>query len=186
MVDSLARNWWALTIRGVAAILFGILAIVSPGLTALVLVSFFGAYLLVDGIFALVGAVRAAERKTEWWPLVIEGIAGIAIGVLAFLLPGAMGLAILYLIAAWAIVTGIFEIVAAIRVRREIEGEFWMILGGIAAVVLGILIVIFPAAGVVTLIWVLGINAILFGIFLVMLSLRLRGHQQRRQQLAAG
>ena len=119
----LARNWWALALRGLAAILFGIAALVVPHIALVVLIALFGAYALVDGVFAIVSAVRAAERHMRWWPLLVEGLAGIVVGVLTFVWPGLTALVLLYFIASWAIVTGVFEILAAVRLRREITGD---------------------------------------------------------------
>jgi uncharacterized membrane protein HdeD (DUF308 family) len=171
----LARNWWALVLRGVLAVIFGILAIVFPGITVEALVILFGAFALVDGVFAIVAAVRAAERKRSWGALVLEGIAGIALGILTFFWPGVTAFALLYLIAAWAFITGVFEIAAAIRLRREITGEFWLGLAGVASIAFALLVVIFPGSGAVAIVWAIGVYAILFGALLIGLGLRLRG-----------
>ena len=120
MVNTLSRNWWTLVLRGVAAVLFGIWAFVWPDITFTILVLLFGAYALWDGVFALIGAFRTqGERR---WMLILEGVVGVAMGLVTFLWPGAATLALLTIIAAWAIITGIFEIIAAIRLREEIEG----------------------------------------------------------------
>lgn len=153
MIASLARNWWALALRGLFAILFGILAFIWPGVTVGALVILFGAYALVDGIFALVGAFRAAEAHQRWWPFVWEGLFGIAAGLIAFIYPGMTALMLLYIIAFWAILTGIFEISAAIRLRKEIVGEWALGLGGVASLVFGILLIVYPGAGALTVIW---------------------------------
>lgn len=172
----LSRNWWALALRGLAAILFGILAFAWPGITLFVLVIFFGAYLLVDGIFAIVAAVRAAGEEARWWLLLIEGILGVVAGLVAFFWPGLTALALLYLVAAWAIVTGIMEIVGAIRLRQEIVGEWALILSGVLSFIFGVLLVVIPArAGLLSLTWLIGIYAIAFGVIMLVLAFRVRG-----------
>jgi uncharacterized membrane protein HdeD (DUF308 family) len=171
----LSRNWWALALRGLAAILFGILTFAWPGITLFVLIIFFGAYMLVDGIFAIVVAVRAAGEEARWWLLLLEGILGVVAGIVTFFWPGLTALALLYLIAAWAIVTGIMEIVEAIRLRQEIVGEWALILGGAFSVLFGVLLVVIPArAGLLSLTWLIGIYAVAFGVLLVILAFRVR------------
>jgi uncharacterized membrane protein HdeD (DUF308 family) len=171
----LSRNWWALALRGLAAILFGILAFAWPGITLFVLVIFFGAYMLVDGIFAIVAAVRAAGEQARWWLMLVEGILGVVVGLVTFFWPGLTAFALLYLIAAWAIVTGIMEIAAAIRLRREMVGEWALILGGAFTVLFGVLLVVIPArAGLLSLTWLIGAYAVVFGVLLVVLAFRVR------------
>ena len=171
----LSRNWWALALRGLAAILFGILAFAWPGITLFVLVVFFGAYMLVDGIFAIVAAVRAAGEEARWWLMLLEGILGVVVGLVTFFWPGLTALALLYLIAAWAIVTGIMEIAAAIRLRREMLGEWALILGGALSVLFGVLLVVIPArAGLLSLTWLIGAYAVVFGVLQVVLAFRVR------------
>lgn len=172
MVNTLAQNWWTLVLRGIAAIIFGILAYIWPGITFTVLVLFFGAYALWDGIFALIGAFRTqGERR---WSLVLEGLVGIAAGLLTFFWPGAASLALLLVIGAWAIVTGIFEIISAIRLRQEIEGEWLLLISGLLSVLFGIALAIWPAAGLVAVTWMIGAYSIVFGILLIVLGIRLR------------
>ena len=171
----LARNWWALALRGLTAILFGIAALVVPHIALVVLIALFGAYALVDGVFAIVSALRAAERHLRWWPLLVEGLAGIVLGALTFVWPGVTALVLLYFIASWALVTGVFEIVAAIRLRQGITGEWLLWLSGVLSVVFGLLLIIFPGAGALTVVWLIGIYALVFGVLLVGLALRLRG-----------
>jgi uncharacterized membrane protein HdeD (DUF308 family) len=174
MLDHLARHWWVLALRGALAILFGILAFLLPGITLYVLVLFFGAYALLDGIFALATAFRFGSRDERWWPLVIEGVCGIVAGVLTFLWPGITAVALIYLIAAWAILTGILEIAAAIRLRKEIEGEWLLGLTGVLSVLLGIFLMLMPGAGLLAWVWMVGAYALLFGILLLILAFRLR------------
>jgi len=173
-IHALVRNWWALAIRGIAAILFGILAIIFPGATWLALLFLFGAYAFVDGIFALVLALRAVEAHERWWPLALEGLAGLVIGIITFFEPRATAFALYVTIAAWAILTGILEIVAAVRLRRHLEDELLLMIGGIASILFGILMVIVPPVGLLVVVWLVGIYAILFGILLLWLALRLR------------
>ena len=175
VLPTLARNWWALALRGLAAILFGILAFAWPGITLFVLVLFFGAYMFADGIFAIVAAVRAAGEEERWWLLLIQGILGVLAGLVAFFWPGLTALALLYFIAAWAIVTGILEIAAAIRLRREIEGEWALGLSGALSVIFGVLLVVLPApAGLLSLVWLVGAYAVATGVLLLILAFRVR------------
>ena len=179
MLDVLARNWWALALRGVVAILFGLAALVWPGLTLTALVLLFGADALVDGVFAVVAAIARAGRERHWWALLLEGLLGIAAGVVTLAWPGITGLVLLLFIAAWAIITGVVEIVAAIRLRREIEGEFLLGLGGALSVLFGLLLIVRPGAGALAVAWLIGIYAILFGALLLALAVRLRGLRGR-------
>lgn len=180
MLDNLVRNWWAAVLRGIAAILFGILALIWPGLTVLALVWLFGAYVLVDGIFALgaalFGGLRTAGRR-GW--LVVEGIAGIIAGILTFAWPGVTTLVLLWLVAAWALVTGVLEIAAAIMLRREIEGEWLLAISGVLSVLFGILLAVWPATGALALVVIIGAYAIAFGAVLVVLGLRMRRLRDR-------
>lgn len=174
MVIVLARNWWTLLLRGLLALIFGVLCFVLPegALTALVLV--FGAYALANGIFAVVGALKASRRHRRWWWVLLEGIVSIIAGLLVFMWPGITALILLYLIAFWAIITGGFEIGTAIQLRKEIDGEWLLALSGIASILLGAVLLIYPAAGALAVVWLIGAYAIVFGVLLISLSLRLR------------
>ncbi|HSV68121.1 MAG TPA: HdeD family acid-resistance protein [Mycobacteriales bacterium] len=175
MLETLARYWWVVAVRGVAAVLFGLMAIIWPAITVTVLVLLFGAYALVDGVLALVTAIfggRSAGGRRLW--LALEGVAGVLTGVITFVWPGITTLALLWLIAAWVLVTGVLEIVAAVRLRREMEGEWLLALSGVLSVVFGILLIVWPTAGAVTVVWLIGIYAVVFGVALIVLSLRLR------------
>jgi len=185
MLETLARYWWAVALRGVAAVLFGLIALNWPDVTLLVLVVAFGAYALVDGVIALGTAIfggRGATARRGW--LIVEGIAGILIGILTFVWPSVTTLVLLWLIAAWALVTGVLEIIAAVRLRREIEGEWLLVLSGAFSVLFGILLVVWPAAGALTMVYIIGGFAVAYGIVLIVLSLRLR--RLRRESTAAG
>ena len=182
----LVRNWWALALRGLVAILFGLIAFLNPRVTLAALVLLFGAYAVVDGIFAIIAGIRAAERHERWWPFAIEGLAGLVAGVITFVVPLATALALLYLVGFWAMFTGIFKIAAAIRLRKEIRGEWLLILNGLFSVVFGVLLVVLPAAGLVTLVWLIGAYALVIGAVLVGLAFRLRGHRHRLAGHAAG
>jgi uncharacterized membrane protein HdeD (DUF308 family) len=177
MIDTLARNWWALLIRGIAAVIFGVLAFLWPGATIVAIGVLFGAYAFVDGIFAIVSAVRAAEAHQRWWPFVIEGIVGLLIAAITFYDIRITLLALYLTIAAWAFITGILEIVAAIELRKAIQGEIWLVLGGIASILFGALMIWRPLAGALAIIWLIGAYAIVFGITMIALSFRLRSHR---------
>jgi uncharacterized membrane protein HdeD (DUF308 family) len=175
MLALLARNWWLLALRGVLAILFGVIAILWPGITLLALVLLFGAYALVDGVFAIVSAIRTTDRRQRWWSLLIEGIVSIVLGVVAFIWPNITALALLYVIAIWAVLTGVFEIVTAIRLRQEITGEWLLGLSGVASILFGLILIVLPGTGALAIVWMIGVYAIVFGVLLVVLAFRLRG-----------
>jgi uncharacterized membrane protein HdeD (DUF308 family) len=172
--DVLTRYWWVVLLRGIAAILFGVLAFLWPAPTIAVLVLFFGAYALADGVLSLIAAFAGRGKHDHWWVLVLEGVAGIVVGVLTFIAPEVTALVLLFYIAAWAIVTGVLEIVAGIRLRHEIEGEALLILGGVLSVLWGLLLMFRPGAGALALLWMIGAFAIVFGVLFVMLSFKLR------------
>lgn len=175
MREMLAEFWWVLVLRGVAAIVFGVLAFFWPGLTIEVLIAFFGAYMLVDGVFGAIAAVSGRRHAAHWVLMLLEGLLGIAIGIMTFVAPAVTGLALLLWIGAWAILTGVIEVVQAIRLRKEIEGEFWLALAGLLSVGFGVLLLAFPLAGAIAVLWVLASYAVAFGIVLVILGFRLRG-----------
>ncbi|HEU0253676.1 MAG TPA: HdeD family acid-resistance protein [Pyrinomonadaceae bacterium] len=168
-----AGSWWALVLRGIAAILFGVLAFVWPAITLTALVFLWGAYALVDGAFAIAAGIKIHGENKRWWVLLLEGILSVAAGVLAFAIPGITALVLLILIAAWAIVTGVFEIAAAIQLRKYITGEWMLVLAGIASVLFGALLFLNPTAGALAVVWLIGAYAIVFGVLLVALGIRL-------------
>ena len=171
--ELLARHWWLFLLRGLISILFGVLAFVWPGITLASLVLVFGAFAFADGVFALVGAVRGGGRE-PWWLLILEGLVGIGIGIITVVSPGITALALLFYIAIWAIATGVLEIGSAIALRKEIEHEWLLGLSGLASVVFGVLLIARPGAGALTVLWLIGGYALVFGVLLVMLSFRAR------------
>jgi uncharacterized membrane protein HdeD (DUF308 family) len=175
MVHALAKNWWMLLLRGIAAIVFGLLALAWPGMTLVTLILFYGAYVLVDGVLAVFAAITGGTPAPRWW-LAVVGLLGIAAGLLTFLMPGVTALVLLYFIAGWAIATGVFQIIGAIRLRHEIDNEWLLILGGIISVLFGGAMFAAPGAGALALVTVIGIYAIVIGVLLVALSFRLKKH----------
>jgi uncharacterized membrane protein HdeD (DUF308 family) len=173
VIGDLPRHWWVVALRGLAAIIFGILAFIWPGITLTVVILFYGAYALVDGLLAVYAAIRS--RGQHLWALLLEGIVGIAAGLIALFWPALTALALVYVIAVWAILTGALEIVAAVRMRRVISNEWALIFAGALSVVFGVLLVIQPGAGALTLVWLIGLYAVLFGLGLLVVAWRLRG-----------
>jgi len=181
----MARWWWAFLLRGVIAIAFGVIALVWPGLGLLTLVALFGFWALLEGMTSFLDGLRSRARNKNWWVEVLEGAVSIAAGVLALLFPPFAAEILLYLIAAWAVLIGVFQIYMAIRLRDEIRGEFWLGLAGVAAIIFGISMIIFPSAGVLSLVWLIAAGAIAFGAFLVILGWRLRGVNELAKRDAA-
>ena len=172
----LAKNWWLLLLRGIAAIVFGVLAFAWPGITIVSLVIVYGAYALVDGLFSLYAAIRGEGGTAPRWWLAVVGIAGVLAGIISFALPGVVAIWLLLLIGAWAIVGGIVEIAGAIRLRKEIDNEWMLILHGAVTVLFGLLLVANPGAGALAMVWVIGTYAIIAGIILSVLAFRLKKH----------
>jgi uncharacterized membrane protein HdeD (DUF308 family) len=179
MLHSLSANWWALALRGFAALVFGLLTFFVPGITLVTLVLLFGAYSLVDGVFNFIAFFRVASHH---WALLIEGAAGIIAGILTFAWPAITTIVLLYLIAFWAIFTGIFEIIAGIRLRKAIANEWLLLVVGVLSCLFGLLILFAPGAGALALVLWIGAYALVFGIFLLALAFRLRGHRRLIEQ----
>jgi uncharacterized membrane protein HdeD (DUF308 family) len=177
MLHALAKNWWLILLRGICAILFGVLAFVWPGATLLTLIIFYGAFALVDGVLAVIAAISGGTPAPRWW-LAIVGIAGIVAGLLTFLWPGVTALVLLLFIAGWAIATGVMQIIGAIKLRKEIDNEWLLIAGGVLSVLFGLGVAVAPGAGALALILVIGAYAIVYGALLVGFALRLRKHSQ--------
>jgi uncharacterized membrane protein HdeD (DUF308 family) len=172
----LVRNWWAVALRGVVGILFGIIALVMPGATMLSLVLVFAAYMLVDGVLAIVSAVRAARHREKWGWLILEGAVNIVTAVLAVLLPGLTVVAFVLLVAFWALLSGGLMLGAAFRLKAD-HGRGWLIFGGIVSIIYGALLVIAPLIGAIVLTWWLGAYALIFGIALLILAFKLRARR---------
>jgi len=173
MLQSMARSWWVWLLRGIAAIVFGIIAFVSPAATLLALVIVFGIYAIFDGVLAVVTAFQIREDAKHWWVVLLEGVAGILFGIIALVYPLITAGALLFLIAFWAVVTGIMEIIAAIRLRREITNEWSLILTGIFSVILGVMLFVFPGAGL-ALVWTIGLYAVFFGVLMIIFGFEVR------------
>jgi len=174
LLETLKRHWWVPVLRGIAAIIFGIMAFVYPGLTVAVLVLLFGAWVLVDGIFRVIGAIGHRSSDPDWgWQLVI-GILGIIIGFLTFHAPAITALALVIYIAAWALMIGATEIIAAIKLRHEIKGEWFLILMGIVSIIFAIMLLWNPLPGALALVWLIGSYAIVFGVLGIIFGFRLK------------
>ena len=174
LLETLKRHWWVPVIRGIAAIGFGIIAFVYPGLTIATLVLFFGAWILIDGIFRIVGAIGHRASDPDWgWQLVI-GILGIVVGLLTFHAPQITALALVIYIAAWALMIGASEIAIAVKMRREIKGEWFLILMGLASIAFAVLLLWNPIAGAAAVIWLIAWYAVVIGILAIFFGFRLR------------
>lgn len=173
-LDTLARNWWAVLLRGIAGVVFGVVTFLAPGISLAALVLVYGAYAFADGVLAIVSAIRRHRTASRWWVLLLQGLVGVAAGVVTLLWPGITALALLYVIAVWALVTGVLEVAAAVRLRKAIAGEWLLALSGIASVALGVVLVLFPGPGALAVVLWIGAYAIVSGALLIALAVRLR------------
>lgn len=179
IAQALASNWWLLLIRGILAVLFGLMAFAWPALTLVTLVLLYGAYALVDGLTAIwVGA------KSRAWALLLFGLLGVIVGIYTLFFPGVTAIVLLYLIAAWAFVRGIFEIVTAIQLRKEISNEWVLIISGIISIIFGVVLIANPGAGALAMVLVIGAFALVFGVIMIILAFRVRGLPKRLERLA--
>ena len=174
MLTTMTRSWWLVAIRGVFAILFGLAAILWPGIAFATFVLLFGAFAFASGIFLTWTALALRAQKQNANPFLLQGLFGIAIGLVALVWPFLTAGAVILLIAAWALVSGLIEVAAALRLRREIEDEWMLILSGGLSIVLGLLFGFFPEAGIWAITWMIGVYAVIIGIALIHLALRLR------------
>lgn len=173
----LGKNWWLFLLRGMAAIIFGVLALIWPAITLVTLVLLYGAFAFADGIFSLIAGITGKTgRNSRWW-LIVFGVLGIAAGVLTVIWPGITALILLFFIAFWSIVGGVFQIVGAIRLRKEIDNEWWLILGGALSVLFGLALLVLPGPGALALVWLIGSFAVAYGITLVIFAFRMRQYK---------
>ncbi len=178
VATALARNWWLLLIRGILAVLFGLMAFAWPTLTLVTLVLLYGAYAFVDGLTAI--WVGVSSRA---WGVLLFGILGVVVGIYTFFYPGVTAIALLYLIAAWALVRGIFEIVTAIQLRKEISYEWALVISGLIGIIFGIVLLANPGAGALAMVVVIGAFALMFGVMMIVLAFRVRGLPKRLERL---
>jgi uncharacterized membrane protein HdeD (DUF308 family) len=175
MPETLIRNWGFVALRGVAAILFGILAFSRPGITLVALITLYGAYVFVDGVFTIAAVIAHRGREQHWVAMLLTGLLGIAAGIVAFIMPGITALVLLIVIAVWAIMAGVAQILAAIRLRKLITGEWLLALAGVLSVAFGVLLIAQPGPGALALVFWIGAFALAFGVLQLALALRLRG-----------
>jgi uncharacterized membrane protein HdeD (DUF308 family) len=174
VADTLSHNWWLLALRGLAAVIFGILTFIWPGVSLFALIILFGAYALVNGILSVFLAAKAPKGYPRFGSLLIGGLCGIFAGIITFFWPGLTALGLLIVIAAWAIVTGIMEIWAAIKLRKEIRGEWLLVLAGVCSVAFGVLLMLMPGPGALVLVLWIGAYALVFGALLIALGFKMR------------
>jgi uncharacterized membrane protein HdeD (DUF308 family) len=181
MSGLLARNWWAVMLRGVVAILFGLVALLMTRATLASLELVFAVYLLIDGVLAIVSAVKAARRRERWGLFVLEGVVDFIAAIVAFLVPGALLFAFIVVAACWGVVAGVLKLMAAFRLRKT-HGRAWLVVGGVASMVWGVLLALFPVTGLIVLTWWLGAYAIVFGISMLVLGFTLRGRRVEAEE----
>jgi uncharacterized membrane protein HdeD (DUF308 family) len=182
-LPTMSGTWWAMVLRGIVAVLFGLAALFWPGLTLFVLLVCFGVYAMVDGLLAIVAGIRASGGRR--WLLLAEGALGVLAGLVVLFWPGTTALVVVYVISAWAIFTGLLKVVMAVAFRREIESGWLMILGGVLSMVFGVILGAMPGAGLVTLVWLIGIYALILGVALVVLGFLDRGQRHASESRVA-
>jgi uncharacterized membrane protein HdeD (DUF308 family) len=174
LARTLARHWWVVLLRGLVAIAFGVLTFTRPALSLAALLWFFGVFVFADGLLHVWTAVTDKEHENRWL-LLLGGLLGIGVGLLAFITPGLPAIAVLFYIAVWAVATGLLDIVAAVRLRKEIQGEWMLGLGGLCSVAFGVVLIARPAVGALAVLWIIAAYAVAFGVILTLLSFRLKG-----------
>lgn len=178
MKQYLAKYWWVFLLRGIFGVLFGVLAFVLRGLTLATLVLVWGAYAFADGIFSLWSAASGSTQSDDRWLVGLQGIIGLAADIITLIMPGATAIGLLIAIAAWSLVIGVLQIAAAIKLRKEIEGEFWLGLSGLISIFFALFIIARPGEGALAIIWIIGSYSLIFGIFLIAFAFRIKGRGQ--------
>ena len=182
---TLSKNWWLVLLRGIVAILFSVLVFARPGMTLAALILAFGIYTLMEGAAGITAAIRMRKLDEHWWVLLLEGLAALAISLITLMSPGITTLVLLFYIATWAMLTGVLRVVTAIRLRHEIRGEFWMIVGGVVSVAFGVLLLRYPGEGALAILTYIGLWSMVTGVSLVLLSFRMR-HVAREVETSSG
>lgn len=170
----LHRTWWVLLLRGLVAIVFGVLTWLQPAASAAALVLVFGVYVFVDGLLGVYAAINSRRQSRHWWVILLWGLTGVVVGLLTVVKPAITALVLTMYIGAWALITGVMQIIAAIRLRKEIEGEWVLVLGGLISVLLGGFVLAQPGAGMMAMLWVLALYAVAFGVLMVILAFKIR------------
>ena len=170
----LHRSWWVLLLRGAAAIIFGVLTWMQPAASAAALVLVFGAYVFVDGLPGIYTAIKSRQQSRHWWVVLLWGLTGVVVGVLTVINPAITALVLTIYIGVWALMTGVLQIVAALRLRKEIQGEWVLVLGGLLSVLFGIFVLMQPGAGMMAMLWVLATYAVIFGVLMVILAFKIK------------
>lgn len=170
----ISQNWWMLALRGVLAILFGLVALFLPGIALLAFIVVFAVYALVDGVVAVIVAIRERGSVARWGWVFVEGLLSIVAGILAFAYPGVTALVLLYIVAAWAVLTGMMEIVAAVALREYLSREWALVIAGILSILFGILLFVRPGVGLLSILWLVGIYSLLFGVLFIIRAFQLR------------
>jgi uncharacterized membrane protein HdeD (DUF308 family) len=177
LLQLLAKNWWLLLLRGLCGIVFGLLAMTWPGLTLVTLILFYGAFVAVEGILEIAAAIRGGTAIPRWW-LALAGVVALAAAAATFFAPGVTALVLLYIIGGWAVARGVFEIIGAIQLRKEIDNEWLLIFSGAMSVIFGLCVFVWPGASAISLIWLIGAYAIVVGVLCIGLAFRLKKHHR--------
>jgi len=179
MLELVARNWWVYIIRGLLALIFGLYAWFMPGMAMMVLLMFFGIFVLMEGIFSIIGAIAGRKYSEVWWLILLEGIAGVALGLLTLIRPEFVASVIVIFIALWAIWGGLFRIIAAVRLRKELDGEWLLIFGGVVSILFGLMLFKHTGAGIVAISWLIAFFASMFGMLLISFGIKARKFQKQ-------